>query len=105
MHTILILFLSASIITCGDVLMKFWVVNGKSTFYIAALCVYVIGLMFFAETLKRENIAVASAILVMFNVTTLVLVGWLFFHEPYSHTKLAGIVMAMCSVALLEIGS
>lgn len=104
-NTLVLLFFSGLILTGGDILMKYWTINTKTTFYVAGLAVYVMGLMLFVETLKEENVAVASAILVMVNIISLLIIGWLFFGEPYSHTKLWGIFFALCSIVLLEIGN
>ncbi len=105
MPTLVTLLLSGLILTAGDIFMKYWATHGGSNYYIAGLTIYLVGLMFFVETLKQENVAIASAILVMVNIISLIIIGWFFFHEPYSHTKLGGIILALLAILLLELGN
>ena len=100
----MILLLAGGIIlTVGDFLMKKWVNTNSYLFYIIGMAVYLIGLNFLAQSFKFENIAVASVIFVIFNVVTLSLVSWFYFKETLSNLQIAGIVVGLIAVVLLEL--
>lgn len=71
--------------TVGDVLMKQWVEAGSVWLYVAGMAVYLVGLNFLAQSFKYENIAMASAMFVIFNIVTLLIFSWLYFKEPLTH--------------------
>ena len=72
--------------------------------YVLGLAVYLVGLMFLVQSFKFENIAVASTIFVILNITTLLLVSWFYFDEKLSLVQLSGIALAFVAILLLELG-
>lgn len=103
MKTIIILLLAGLILTAGDLVAGKWVENNKKFFYILALVFYMVGLNFLIYSYKFEDIAVASVIMEIFNVATLTLAGKFFFKENISKTELAGIIVGVVAVIILEI--
>ncbi len=99
---LVLLFLGGVILTIGDIFMKRWVVTNELFIYLVGMVIYVAGLNFLAQSFKFENIAVASIIFVIFNVVTLTLFSWLYFKEPLSIIQVAGIILGLTSVFLLE---
>ena len=73
-----------------------------SLLYIGGLAIYLIGLVFLVESFKSENIAVASAIFVIINIATLLLVSWLWFGDKLSLLQIVGLALALVAIALLE---
>lgn len=65
--------------------------------------IYLVGLMFLAQSFKFKNIAVASTIFVIFNVVTLALVSWLYFKEELNPMQIGGMSLGIASVILLEL--
>lgn len=70
--------------------------------YFAGLFVYAIGLTLFAFSLKSKNIAVASVIIIFFNVLIVLVVGHFFFGERFTMLHFWGIVLGLASVVVLE---
>lgn len=99
---IILLFIGGLIITVGDVVMKKWVITSLWWWYPLGLVFYLGGLMFLAETYKYRHIAGASLVLVLFNVSILALVSWLYFKEPLAPLQLVGIGFGFVGVILLE---
>ena len=99
----LLLFLGGIILTMGDVFMKKWVGSMAHVYYVLGMLLYVVGLNFLAQSYRFENIAVASAILISFNLITLAIVSWLFFKEPLSGLQILGIVLGVASIVCLEL--
>lgn len=104
MPPIIFLLLGGSILTVGDIIFKFYAQSAKLGLYIAGLMTYVIGLVCLVETFKTENMATASAIFVIANVITLLLVSRFWFNEYLSTLQVVGIVMALVAILFLELG-
>ena len=104
MPAIILLISGGLILTIGDIVFKFYAVAPKSYLYVIGLVIYVIGLMFLVQTFKTENIAVASAVFVIANIVTLLIVSWLYFGEPLSGIKIIGIIIAIIAILVLELG-
>jgi len=101
--SLIILLIGGTILTIGDIVMKKWVVDNSNFLYFIGLLIYLIGLIFLVQSYKYKNIAIASAIFVIFNVITLLIVSWVFFKEGLSLIQIIGIVLGLISVVILEI--
>lgn len=96
------LILGGSILTVGDIIFRFWVHRPVLSLFIPGLLVYVVGLLCLIQSFKSENIAVASALFVIFNVLTLLVVSWLFFGDHLSWLKILGVIFALIAIIILE---
>jgi len=99
----IILFVGGSILTIGDIVMKKWVINSSIPLFIAGLGIYLVGLIFLAISFKYKNIAVASTIFVIFNITTLSIVSWFCFKETLTTFQFVGIALGISSIIFLEL--
>lgn len=102
---IILLAVGGTILTAGDIVMKKWVSGNNWYVFTLGLLVWLLGNSLLAFSFKYENIAVASTILVIFNVVTLALVSWLYFKEPLSVYKGVGIILSLLLIAFLELAS
>lgn len=106
-----LLFTGGIFLTFGDISMKKWMTISSGSFstnysyYIIGMIFYAVGLTLFAFSLKHKNLAIATIILVFFNIFSISIVGYLFFGEKFSLTQIIGILAGLLSVTLLEIGS
>ncbi|MEK6957596.1 MAG: SMR family transporter [archaeon] len=100
---IILLAIGGIILTVGDIVMKQWVQTDKVWLYVLGLGIYLIGLNFLAQSFKSKNIAVASVIFVIFNVVTLSIVSWIYFKEQLSGMQIAGIMLGLSSIVVLEL--
>jgi len=103
MPTILWLTLGGIILTIGDVIFKFWVESRSPILYVSGFIAYLIGLVFLIQSYKSENIAIASAIFVIFNILTLLLVSCFYFNEKLTVVQIVGIGFAILAILILEI--
>ncbi len=101
-YPILLLAAGGILLTVGDIILKKWVVNSSWNLYLAGLFVWLIALNALAYSFKFQNIAVASMLIVIFNVATLAVVSAYYFGEPLSNKQLFGLLLGLASVALLE---
>lgn len=98
-----LLFIGGSILTIGDIVMKKWVMTNSTILFTIGMVIYLIGLMFLAQSFKYKNIAVASTIFIIFNIITLSFVSWLYFKETLTPFKMIGISLAIVSIIFLEL--
>ena len=102
MYVALILFGGALFLTAGDIVFKYWSGHGHAVLYGIGLALYLVGLIFLVRSYKFANIEVASALIVIFNIIILTIVGWLYFKEHISGTEILGIMAGLVSIFLLE---
>ncbi len=99
---LILLLLGGIIVTVGDIFMKKWVSTDSHIFYIIGIIIYLIGVNFLAFSFKTKNIAVASVIFVIFNVSIISVVSWLYFKEALSLMQVLGILLGLVSIIVLE---
>ena len=107
MPTLLSLIIGGVLLTIGDIVFKFWIERSEpyvSFLYAGGLFLYMLGAIFLIETYKTENIATATAIFIIVNIVTLALVSWLYFHDNLTCLQMIGLMLAICSIVLIEIG-
>jgi multidrug transporter EmrE-like cation transporter len=104
MPPIIYLFLGGTILTIGDIIFKFYFEKSKPSLYGIGLITYLIGLIFLVKTFRTENMAVASALFVIFNIITLLIVSRYYFGEHLSNLQLVGMTIAIISILFLELG-
>ncbi len=101
---LLLLFFGGVILTAGDIVAKQWVISNKNYLFFAVLFLYLIGLIFLIFSFKYKNIAIASLMFVIFNITTLTIFSWFYFNERLTTVEMVGIVLGLVAVSLLEYG-
>ncbi len=102
MTVIVELIIAGLFLTAGDVLFKHQIHTLSWPVYAGGLAFYLIGLVFLIRTYPTENIAVASALMVIFNIIALTVVSWLWFKEPVTLLQAFGLVLAFGAIALLR---
>ena len=96
------LFCGGLLLTLGDIVMKKWALGHGTIWGAAGLFVWFLGLLCLAATMKQTNIAIASVILVYFNVTSLAVAEYVLFGTPLTLPKMAGGALGLISIALME---
>ncbi len=92
------------LLTIGDIVLKQWVKHSYSSLYIGGILLYLISMNLLAHSYKYEDIAVASMLMVIFNILTLTLIGYFFFHENITLYEITGIILGIASIGFLELG-
>lgn len=101
----MLLFLTITggiVLTLGDIVMKYWIETNTKLLFLFGILIYVIGEVIMAFGFKYGNIAVVSVMMVIINVIALSVLSLVFFHEKMSLMAVAGIVLGIFSVVLLE---
>ncbi|MDO8529374.1 MAG: SMR family transporter [bacterium] len=87
----------------GDVLFKKWSLGNKNTFLYIGLLIYATGTVFWAFSLKYEQLSKAISVFTIVNLIVISLIGILFFKEDISFTNKIGIGLGILSIALIEL--
>ncbi len=104
MYVTVLLLGGGVLLTLGDIVFKYYAGHYNPYLYGLGMLLYIGGLIPLIESYKFENIEVASALLVLFNITILAIVGWLFFKERIGFVEILGLIAAGIAIVLLEIG-
>ncbi len=103
MNPLILIFLGGLILTAGDFFMKKWVDSNDSYQFIYGILLYLVSMVILGYSFKFKNIAVASTIMVIFNVVTLMLLSWGFFDEKLSTAQIFGIFFGILAVIFCEL--
>nr|MDD3720660.1 EamA family transporter [Candidatus Gracilibacteria bacterium] len=99
---LLLLILGGGFLTLGDIFLKKWALDNTIFMYAFSMILYLVGINFFALTLKESNLAIASTILVTANTVILVIVSYFYFKEKFTLLQAIGIILSVFGVILLE---
>jgi multidrug transporter EmrE-like cation transporter len=106
---ILLLLVGGTFLTAGDITAQKWMgLSGgnfsiSTHYYLLSLLFYAAGVTLFALSLKHKSIAIATIILIFFNLLTVAIVGYYFFDQKLSMLQMLGIAVGFLSVVILEI--
>jgi len=103
MTTVLVeLIVGGLLLTVGDLVFKYELHHLTWLWWGAGLAFYLAGLIFLVRTYAYENIAVASALLVIFNIIALTIASALFFKEPVTPLQALGLALSFGAIFLLH---
>jgi multidrug transporter EmrE-like cation transporter len=105
MYVALILFGGGIFLTIGDIVFKYWAGQEGWPLYLFGMALYVCGLVPLVASYKYANIELASALLILFNIVLLTIVGWLYFHEKIQPLEVLGLLLAAAAILCLELAS
>ena len=87
----------------GDILFKEWTIKGGKLLLIIGVAAYLAATIFWAFSLKFQNLSKAVVIFGVLTVIIGVLVGVLLYKEPLSAINIIGIILGLACIVLLEI--
>ena len=97
-----VLFVGGIILTIGDVVMKKWVITENWRYGVCGILVWLLGLCCLAATVKYQNLAVATFIIVFINIGSLAIVERLVFNNSLTAQKAVGLLLGVVGLILLE---
>ncbi len=87
----------------GDLSFRYSALISKKSWLIAGITLYTVGTAIWAYTLKFEDVSDALVIVNIINLILVILVGVFFFHEQASPLNLAGLVLGVISIILMQL--
>jgi small multidrug resistance pump len=97
-----LLLIAATLEIIGDLAFKWWAETDRWPGLVIGLVVYSLALVLFAHLLRRAELAVIFALWVGVAAVLLALAGWWFFDEALSLRRLAGLVLVVGGMILLQ---
>ncbi|MBT5021415.1 hypothetical protein HOK51_09690 [Candidatus Woesearchaeota archaeon] len=90
-------------VTIGDALLAGWARGNGLIFLLSGLIFNIIGIIFYATTLRIESIGVATAMFLAINIVAVSLYGMFFLRDHISISKICGIILIIFAIILIEI--
>ena len=103
MDSTLLLSAAGLCVTVGDLALAIWARTNSSFYLILGLILNLIGILFYAQTLRLDNIGVATAIFLGLNILAVTIGGFFLFHESLNLRKVLALFLLVISILLLEI--
>jgi multidrug transporter EmrE-like cation transporter len=100
---ILLAAMSGLMFTGGDVVLKYWTLSGAYSLMGLGLVAYTLGGGFLAGAMMRNQMALAVALLLCFNLITVALAGWWLFGETPGLKETVGMGLALGAIVLINV--
>ncbi|OHA46182.1 MAG: hypothetical protein A2541_00665 [Candidatus Taylorbacteria bacterium RIFOXYD2_FULL_36_9] len=87
----------------GDILFKEWTIHNKKLLLITGVISYMIATIFWAFSIKYQNLSKAVVIFAVLTLIIGVLIGVFIYKEELTSLNIIGIILGLASIILLEI--
>jgi hypothetical protein len=101
-HPLVWITLGAFFLTVGDVVFRGWLANHWFGGFAATYFIYIFGLLFIMMSFFSQHIAVATISVYVLNCVAYIAIAWWFFGDTLTTAQMAGIVLGLVSMALLQ---
>ena len=88
-------------VTAGDLVLARWAMNGSGLWL--GLALNLVGIMFYAQTLRLESVGVATALFLGVNIAAVALGGYVVFGDALTRNSMLGIGLMVLSIVLMEV--
>jgi len=96
------LILGGLISTLGDVFFKRWTLTNSTFEYYFGYLLYILAIYFLVSTFKEKNITTGVVIYILVNISSFAIINSLCFNDNLSPLQIFAVVLAGCSIYLLE---
>jgi multidrug transporter EmrE-like cation transporter len=90
-------------VTIGDLILAQWARTNQWMLLVIGLLLNVIGIAFYANTLRLESVGVATAIFLGINIIAVTLAGYFFLNQNLSFRESAGLMLMAVALVMIEI--
>ncbi|MAF50812.1 MAG: hypothetical protein CMH64_01850 [Nanoarchaeota archaeon] len=103
MNLITLLIGAGIFVTFGDLVLAQWARENHLPFLFLGLFLNLIGIVFYANTLKLESIGIATAIFLGINILAVSLGSYFVFNETISLKNTLGMGLIVLSILMIEL--
>ena len=103
MNPLIFIGLAGVLCTCGDISLAYWARQSTSLALLIGLGLNLAGISSYAFALTLEQVGIATALFLGFNILALSLAGFLVFSETPSPLQLVGLLLLIGSIILIEL--
>jgi len=90
-------------VTIGDLMLAQWARTSYWVLLVLGLSLNVIGLIFYANTLRLESVGIATAIFLGINILAVTLGGYFFLNQSISFRGVIGLLLLASAITIIEI--
>ena len=101
----IVLLLSAFFVILGDLLGKYWSINRKESFIIAALAASFLSGVFYYPVLLKEGLVVTSIIWSLLSIIGFLAIGLLVFKESLTTPQIVGVALGGVALIILTVST
>lgn len=99
------LIIAGGLLVTGDITFRFYLDGtGGRHLYLIGLAQYFAAMVLLVQSYQTHHIAIASVIMTILNASVVTLILWRFFGDALSAKQIAGMVLAVVGIILLELG-
>ncbi len=102
-YFLLIILAAVAFEVVADILFKKWSLNGNGLLFAVGICLYVIGTVAWAYSLKYELLTRAITVFTVVNLIAVSVAGLIIFKEDISLTNKIGFLFGLVGVILIEL--
>ena len=103
MNLILLMIGAGAFVTMGDFALGLWARGNQYQMFIIGIILNIIGIGFYAQTLRLEAIGVATAIFLGLNILLVSIMSVFMFNENLNLRQMVGMVVLVLSIFVIEI--
>ena len=101
---IITLFASAGLfVTIGDLVLAQWARTSNWILLVLGLLLNIVGIAFYANTLRLESVGLATAIFLGINIIAVTLGGYFFLNQGITFRESAGLLLLAIAIIIIEI--
>ena len=104
MSTIALFAGAGLFVTIGDLILAQWVRTSNWILLVLGLLLNIIGIGFYAQTLKLQSVGLATAIFLGINVVAVALGGYFFLKQSITIKESFGLVLMVLAIVVIEGG-
>ncbi len=96
------IIISSLFLTAGDISFRYYIENHWNMGFVVSFGIYMIGIFFLTMSFFGQNIAVATVIGILFNITTYLIFAYFLFGDMISIRESIGLLLGFAAIFLLE---
>lgn len=90
-------------VTIGDLVLAQWARTTNWTLLVLGLMLNIIGIAFYANTLRLESVGIATAIFLGINIIAVTLGGYFFLNESLTLRESGGLLLLGIAITIIEL--
>lgn len=94
--------LSSLFFTVGDIIFRFWIQNTANLHFLGGLIFVCIGMFCLAMSFPSQNIAVATVVAILLNITLYLIAAYFIFGEMITIRESVGLLLGFAAIYILE---
>lgn len=96
------IIIGSSFLTAADISLRYYIENHWNFGFSISFFIYTIGMFFMLMSFFSQNIAVATVVAILFNITGYLILSYFLFGDSISIRESIGLLLGFAAIYLLE---